>query len=206
MTRLAIVLCVIFAVSGCANPKAANAQNFTAALNGYFDSQHGACVKTNAYPMQLVDPNGTTPGYAPSWALNKVGLLTLKMTTQTVNAFFYIQKQHTYTFGLSRKAKPYWHADADAFCLANLHVSNIDNFTEPVASSQLGAVMTQVKYTYYLDNVAPWARNVYVRKYVPGVDGWLTGDRRAVLTARLVLTEKGWQVWNQDDVLGASGS
>lgn len=197
--KLLIVVAAASFLAGCANPKAANSNNFTVALNGYFQSQHGACTKTTRYPTQLVDPNGGDPAYAQSWALTQVGLLNLKRTTHLVDYGFFQRPQNNYDYSLSAKGKAFWHGDKSEFCFAGLHVDRVVNFTEPVASSELGGVMSQVKYTYFLTDVAPWAKNTSARKYLGGIDSYLTGQRRAVMTQRLILTDKGWQVWNELD-------
>jgi len=191
-------LAVTLSFAGCANPKAANDENFTAALNAYFQSSP-VCLKTGSYPMTLVDPQGNDPTYAQSFSLNKAGLLSFRLTSRVVNNFFYTTRQNVYLYDLAAKAKPYWHADSNRFCYAKMHVDRIANFTEPVASALADAMMTQVKYTYYLDDVAPWASNPYVRKYLSAINENLIGQRKEVEMQRLVLTNKGWQVWNEAD-------
>lgn len=190
---------ILFAalVSGCANAKTANDANFTSALDGYFASQHGACVGQNHYPLQLTDPQGYTPGYAEAWAFTRAGLLRTKYSVRSQTYGWFTERQHVYDWSVSPKGKSYRYGDK--FCFARMGVDKIVNFTEPVASGSLGAVMTQVKYTYYLADVASWAKDATVRKYVAGVSDVLAGDRHTVETERLVLTDKGWQVWNESD-------
>lgn len=199
MTLLRPFAVTAFAVllSSCANAKTPNAANFTAALDGYFQSQHGACAGQNHYPFQLTDPQGYTPGYAEAWAFSRAGLLNTKYSVHAQTYGWFTERQHVYDWSVSPKGRPYRYGDK--FCFARMGVDKIENFTEPVASGTLGAVMTQVKYTYFLSDVAPWAKNANIRKYVPGVSDVLAGDRSKVETQRLVLTDKGWQVWNESD-------
>jgi hypothetical protein len=196
-TTLAAIM-VALALAGCANPKAANDDNFTTALNAYFQT-NPACMKTGSYPMTLADPQGSDPAYVQSYVLNKAGLLSFRPSTRLVNSFLSTIRQNIYLYDLTAKAKPYWHADSTQFCYAKMHVDRISNFTEPVASAVADAMMTQVKYTYYLDDVAPWASNPYVRKYLSTINENLIGQRKEVEMQRLVLTNKGWQVWNEAD-------
>lgn len=82
---------------------------------------------------------------------------------------------------------------AGAFCYATPHVEEVVRYSEP--ADLLGQRVSEVTYTYTLQDVAPWAEGPALQEMVPSLAQTLSNrDTPTEGTAAVVLQSDGWQM------------
>ncbi len=180
MKKLVVMLCLGSAlIAGCNDPKEANEKNFRAALNEYL-AKHPACIGGYTFPSSNMFRKEEFK------ALESAGLVTL------VGKGKYGES----TYDITNEGKKYFEkAEGDKYgrlCYAKVQVGEIKNFTQPGA--MMGMTISEVAFTYKLDNIAPWGKNEDIQQSFLNVKKEMEGDQKDVRKKALVLTNKGWSV------------
>ena len=190
---LLLVLTVMFVPQlGCSS-KTANKSNFQAALQAAYDRQPRCTQWFHTLPADL-DPKA--PDYPQYEALRAAGLLTaqtsMKVQTDAFQTFIGIRHApvpiSTYSIGGPNSSA--WSPE-HGLCYAKVHVTQIDNFTEP--SAVTGMTASRVSFSYELIDVPAWAKEPALQNAVPQIKNDLQrSDHKD--TETLVLTDSGWRM------------
>lgn len=197
--RIKIALAAISGLSltlmGCSDPKAASKANFRTALQGWFDA-HPECVNIGQMPA-TVRADGSPADRRGYEALTAAGLLSVQKRREN--------RPPVMGQDMSYDALVYQPTDAGAkvirksdntllggsdLCFARRVVGEVTSFTEP--ADVMGVRVSQVRYTYRLEDMAPWARDTAVRAALPSL-AKAAGTEQGEDKAALVLTSEGWQ-------------
>lgn len=81
------------------------------------------------------------------------------------------------------------------FCYGQEKVDSIVKWTEPMTMGPY--TMTQVTYTYKLENLADWAKRSDIQGAFPNIKTNVDGASKTEASAELQLTNKGWEVPGQ---------
>ncbi|SMF13841.1 hypothetical protein [Pseudogulbenkiania subflava] len=190
----AVVLMV--ALTGCSDPKAASKDNFSKAINAYYEANPACLYVTNkTLPLKVwTGPNSfdmNVHSLPKLDALVKVGLLTVT-ETQEASGSGLMKANHTYrTYALSdqgQKSYASWGKENKGFCYGKLEVVDVTNFTEP--SQLMGFTVSQVNYTFRAKEAAGWSQDPAV-KAAYGKEVVLQGDTVKGKTI-VVKTGDGW--------------
>lgn len=182
------------ALASCSNPKTASNSNFQTAIQKYLDTQP-ACtyVSLNGHPLpQDVDlrtADWSKQGVDPliSAGLVKESDATIK-EQQWDGTSKSAPGKH---FELTEKGKQFvskGYADRTTLCYGKPVITKIVRYTEP--SDAMGMKMSQVTYTWHLEDVADWAKNDVIQKASPDIASNLASEQKAEAT--VVLTNEGW--------------
>lgn len=193
-TRMRLVAATLLLAS-CGNPKDASKDNFRAALQGWFD-QHGECVTIGDMPAKI-PADSPLRAKAAYEAMTMAGLLTMESKREEQPAI--MGHSRTYDILLYRPtdegAKVIRKA-ANTFlgryelCYARRDVTDVTSWTEP--GDIMGLHVSQVRYRYRLNDIAPWASAPAMRAAFPKIAAALDkpeGEDKA----SLVLTNEGWR-------------
>lgn len=174
-------------VIGCSNPKDANEGNFTQAVKEILPQTSHNCFGVGRLPYTA--RRNTNSNMHEE--LVKAGLLSKSSETKEyfgrkyISAYYYvspegkkIHKQKISRFGLGT---------VDYFCVGEMEVDKIVNFTEP--QNQSGIMVSHVKYSYKLKNIPKWARNPQLQQLIPSFPNL---DKPSEASITLKLTNKGW--------------
>lgn len=199
-------------LSGCNNPKAANEENFAAAINILL-AEYPACTSTHidTNPYTGKPPEGeydqfktpdkiiishTNPDLTKAYqALVKAGVFKAEETKLRHTVRYLFGKPDKVTdypatlFTLNRTESTPKKMTAINLCFATREVATIDQFTEPQQGN--GVTVSRVKYSDKFSNIAPWSSDSDVRKVWTGIEKTLEEtEKNAAIT--LGLTNKGW--------------
>ena len=206
MSKLAIAVLMAF-LAGCSSPKDANDKNFKAAIQGYLDVAYPKCYFKQNLPIQLDEGdlfmkrkygNGNL-----LFALVDGGYISqkgvVKETRYTTGWGNAKVKDNLQVFDLTEKGKPLYkqnlkvmdEGEQNGFCFGKAKIKEIKQFSEP--SEMLGAKISQVSYTYSIEDIPDWAR-------LPKVQSASNDIKKAIESettplegkATLVLTNNGW--------------
>jgi hypothetical protein len=181
-------------LAGCGDPKAANAGNFTKALQRYYDA-HPICV---SLPVNLpLDVSADTDSMTRRQldALVARGLLsTTKARSPDLPADESGRPGAAYS--LTSAGEKTIRKGADTFmggtdiCFAHRGITKVESFSEPVA--QMGMKVSRVTYDYELTEVEPWASDDGIQSAFPRIKATLATPIGSS-TEEVVLTQDGWQ-------------
>lgn len=192
----------------CGNDtKAANDANFERALNAHY-AQMKQCVKIGGKPnadgiIQEYRTDGSVqdkqlPFYNGLVSLRLVEAVTYQKDTKnfsgqvTGKADWVGYKFSDYGQTFLRPAEldnGAFSTGARQLCYGTPQVVEITNFTEPAEA--MGMKASNVKYTYRLVDVAPWANNPILTKQFEWLSERISSDSIAK-NDDLVLTNNGW--------------
>jgi hypothetical protein len=104
-----------------------------------------------------------------------------------------MRKAHFMSLSLTEKGKTVYKEPENRYyggsmCYGTPAVIAIANFTEP--GDRMGIKMSQVNYTWHLEDVAPWAKTPAFQEAFPVLQELLKDKRDG--KALVVLTSKGW--------------
>ncbi|WP_024302910.1 ubiquitin-associated-like domain-containing protein [Pseudogulbenkiania sp. MAI-1] len=162
-------LALMVALTGCSDPKAASNDNFSKAINAYFEANPACLYVTNkTLPLKVWSGPHSYDMNVHSLpqldALAKVGLLTVT-ETQEASGSGLMKANRTYrTYALTDKGqKSYatWGKQNKGFCYGQLEVVDVTNFTEP--SPLMGVTVSQVNYSFRVKEAADWSQDPAVK-------------------------------------------
>ncbi len=203
---LSVAALSVLLFSGCDHNKPSPG-NFKAALQAHFD-QTPQCLnfRVAAYPVDAVfDDHGqpavgrfgmAIPDAAETLAaLKDAGLLTAQESMKTVPGSGWgdpAKSRRVITYSIDPGSKAYWRIAGAAAspCYGYIHVTSVDNYTEP--ADMLGQTASTVSFTYNIDRIAPWARNAEIQKAVPTLKTIVSTERQE--KTLMVLTHNGWML------------
>jgi hypothetical protein len=173
------ILGVVVALVGCGNdPKEANNDNFTAAINGHL-TKDKACFSYKG-KLPYLAKKGDAPYYEETKLLDamvELGFLTsvdksaevvlnpsrvfgpAKKATMSVREFTLTEDgESVYQEGRIRPVLFGSGSTAMKFCYGNYAVTEIKEFTAP--ADMLGKRISEVKFTYSIQDVEDWAYTI----------------------------------------------
>lgn len=184
-------------MEGCSNKHDASKSNFSAAIQDYLNTKKGACVvlpkKTMPFTLQKTGEWNINHEIERSGALVKAGLLSGKDTQ--VKPDFGNQLVPGIEYSLTDEGKKYLVSDSGetlgpwpALCRGKLTVTAIDTFTEP--SDAMGMKISQVKFSYRVENAPDWAKSADLQAVNPQLKKDMSDS--ASDKAVLISTSDGW--------------
>lgn len=203
----AIALCLIASAvfAACSDPNAANEGNFLAAIQkdaSHYDQRQ--CTSGVQLPARVSDRtafgmlNNNTSQYDE---LRHLGLVSTKHSSVYHPAQFFQAAwteriaQYTITPTGARYARAQtgtFGGQQIAFCYAVKAPERITNFTVP--GDLNGMKVSQVRYTYGLSQIAPWANDPDIGAAFPEISSTIAGEHNQEQTIALTLTNNGWEV------------
>ena len=198
MRRAIIVvglLTLLVTQTGC-DSNMASRSNFKSALQAVFDEKPRCASWAEQLPADLnakaYDYKQRVEKYE---ALKAAGLLvsgeSMKAPQDPLGAAFGMKQQPipTMTYSVGGANRGAWSGKGEV-CYAKVHVTSVDNFTEPAES--MGFKMSQVSYSYELVDIASWAANSAVQRAIPQIKiDLLQTEHKG--TENMVLTANGWK-------------
>lgn len=186
---------ILAALLSCTSAKNANGPNFEAAIRSDETRRNERlCVRVNL-GRDFQDGGESVP---PIREPERAALVSAGLATRAV-----VSREGPFTGGYYRYNYDYSMTDygkqfgqpvgtgAD-FCYATLGLERVTNFTEPTDSGV--AKVSQVRYTYKLQDLATWARDAAIQRAFPEVASYVAGEHRDEKSTTLWLTDKGWEV------------
>jgi hypothetical protein len=194
------------ALAACANPRAVNDANFATAIRTYLASQDEHQCTNNAmnFPQSFSDRaaygvlNNDTSAYD---ALVRVGLARrqLRVLHHAADWFNPAWTERVTTYSMTRSGHRYATTSNNGggslsarFCFAVKGFGRVTNFTVP--GDMGGMTVSQVRYTYTLADVAPWASNSGIQNAFPEIRQTVAGAGVARESTAVTLTNNGWEV------------
>lgn len=183
----------VFLLLGC-NSKSASNENFKAALQASYDKRPRCASWPGILPAGL---NTKGVGYkedaAKYEALRSAGLVTSQTSRKTdpfQDALGVKNEPATIvTYSIGGPNRSAW-ANGYEVCYAKVHITGIDNFTEPSASA--GISESKVSFAYELTDMAPWTASSILQEAIPQLKSDLQQAQQKG-TERMVLTNNGWK-------------
>ncbi len=192
---LAGLLSILLAPLGC-DSRTASRSSFQTALQAAYD-KHPRCAPWFEIMPAELNPKGA--GYqqdaAKYDALRAAGLVTsqtsMKVLTDPFQTFVGIRNAPTpvTTYSIGGPNQAAWSGQHE-ICYARVHITSVDNFTEP--SESLGFKGSQVSFSYDLVDVPAWAKEPALQNAVPQIKTDLQRPEHKE-TETLVLTANGWK-------------
>ncbi|MGB3650174.1 MAG: hypothetical protein WBA41_03070 [Rivularia sp. (in: cyanobacteria)] len=178
-------------VIGCNNPKTANEGNFTKAINQVLPKSGHNCFGVGELP-HITDKNENPRMFEK---LVKIGLLSKSDKSVKTSGNTHISTYYNLTSEGKKirkiKLSPFSFNTINLFCIGDLEVDKIVNFTEP--QNESGTVVSEVKYTYKLTNIPKWAQDSELQKLIPSLVTVIQMTKRQNESKiKLMLTDKGW--------------
>jgi len=169
----AAILAVLLSLVGCNSKTKATPENFTQALNAYFQERSECLLSGVHFPYATSDP-----------AMTKQ--LNTLVKSQLLESS-YESAVRTTRYTVTKTGTRY----APRFCYGHRIISSIDSFTPP-AKGSTGFPETQVNYHYSITDVPVWAKSPDVLAAYPDMASVTTigGTGQATLAQTLA----GWQV------------
>jgi hypothetical protein len=203
MRRLChLISASLFVLTACNSANSPNDANFTKAVNAYL-AKHGAVctVVGRQFPVDL-PPTEQNEQYgigAKLAALEKAGLVHSSDTAAVVHGMLDPLRgsgpmQSVKRYELTESGSKYFQqipgalGQTSGFCYGQKSVDRIVK-RETGTPSQ-----AEVRYTYKLADVAPWAQRSDVQGAFSDIRTTISGASRATEVAGLELTSNGWEV------------
>lgn len=195
--RTGMVLAAAAALlTSCGSPQDADADNFRAALQSWFD-EHGECVNIGDMPAKIWvgAPSRSKARYE---AMTAGGLLTSGSRREERPSIMGQYRSHDdyLVYRPTGEGAQVIREAADTFlgrnelCFARRNVIEVMSWTQP--SEMMGLHVSQVRYRYRLDDIAPWAIMPAMRAAFPGM-AKAVDTPRGEDKASLILTSEGWR-------------
>jgi hypothetical protein len=193
-----LALLAAVSVLACSNPKDATKSNFSRALQAYHDEAK-ACLRVDVrFPHEAEKGSSTLPVLQE---LAARGLLTANDTQKVVQqvALFGApptRKVDATAFALSDAGKAISREEtgwthSTAFCFGTPKGVEVTSFTEP--ADMMGVRISQVTYTYQVNDIADWADSETLRKHSRELARAVASKGTpAQNKAALVLMNDGW--------------
>ena len=193
MKRLMLVaIAILYATTGCSNPKDANKANFKAAINEYFKTK-SACIRLG---RGIQFPHEVNRYSFNKSKLNKFVAIGF-LSSGIIETSGYSRKT---VYDLTEKGKSHFNQLENGFCFGKLRVKEITNFTEPTskAASYYYSPFTDyttstVNYTAKVIDVDSWVKSKEVQNAFPSIAALYDRKKSPVQdTTVLILTNNGW--------------
>lgn len=204
MYRLTILtLAAVLMLGGCSSEKKPNSANFTNAINRYLAKRGQECTFfAQKFPIdipatELKDQSGTAPQMA---ALERAGLVRGSDTTAIIHgmmgALGASAPRPVRRYELTDEGKKYFQmkpgvlGQSSAFCYGQEQVDSIVKWDEP--TTQDGASVTEVTYSYKFQQLADWAKQPDVKQAFPAIKSTIE-QMGANQVIEVHLTNTGWE-------------
>jgi hypothetical protein len=181
---------------GCNGARKPNETNFKKAINAYM-AKHGRECVVISHPLPFdvaTDQKSIDPGPA---ALEQVGLLHSSEITVPSSFGPAVPARHYVITELGKKylgetQNSVLVGNRTNFCYAQVAVHAIHGWTEPATSADI--TYSAVKYTYQLDNLAPWAKAPVIQTAFPFLKNEIEQAETKERQLGVILSSSGWSV------------
>jgi hypothetical protein len=200
---ITLILTILIPLYGCSNERKPNAANFTKAINEYLAKHGQECTFfAQMFPIdvsasELKDQSGTAPQMV---ALEKAGLVRGNDTTAVIRSMMGAlgpsAPRPVRRYELTDEGRKYFQlkpgtfGQSSAFCYGQEQVDSIVKWDEP--SAQDGTSITEVTYTYKLQQLADWAKQPDVEQAFPAIKSTLDQEGTSQII-EVHLTNEGWE-------------
>ncbi len=196
-------LAAVLVLVGCHNEKKPNFYNFTKAINQHLAKHGQECAYfTQTFPIdvpaaELKEQSGTAPQMA---ALERAGLVRGSDTTAVIHGMMGslgasaprpVRRYELTDQGRKYlQVKPGTFGQSSAFCYGQEEVASIVKWDEQ--TTQDGTSVTEVTYTYKVQQLADWAKQPDVKQVFPAIRSTVeeAGTNQVV---EVHLTSNGWE-------------
>ncbi len=204
MRRLTLLsLTAFLLLGGCSSEKKPSTANFTNAINQYLAKHGQECTFfAQTFPIdvlasELKDESGTP---AQMMALEKAGLVRGSDTTAVIHgmmgALGASAPRPVRRYELTDQGRKYFQVkpgtvgQSSAFCYGQKQVNSIVKWDEPTTQDRTS--VTEVTYTYKLQQIAEWAKQPDVKQVFPAIKATVdqAGTNQII---EVHLTNKGWE-------------
>ncbi|ALR19276.1 hypothetical protein [Sphingobium baderi] len=182
-------------LASCGSVQDATEDNFRAALQSWFD-EHGECVNVGDMPakIRVGTHSRSRTGYE---AMVAAGLLTIEKKQEEQPSYSGKHRVDDYlVYRPTREGAKVISKAADAslgrneLCFARRHITEVMSWTQP--GELMGLRVSQVRYNYRLDDIAPWSADPGLRAAFPRM-AKAVDVRQGEDKASLILTNEGWR-------------
>lgn len=204
------VVAIALLLSACSDPKAANEENFSRALQEYFDLEQ-ACLHFPAdlpwtMPLSMIEFTDWEEYQQALQEMTRLGFIEEKATESEYEVLWQdadypgeTRTEPAVEYSLTEKgrqiARPYHDmVEGTQLCYGHRQLVEVLDFTVPERDFH-GTLRSRVSYHYRIDEVADWAANSEVLRHLfPPLETDLDAMRRPT-QAELVLSlhHDGWQ-------------
>jgi hypothetical protein len=196
----------LLALVACNSAKKPSDANFTKAINDYLTKHGEVCtVIGRQFPIDIPRSEQSEQfGIGPKLsALEQAGLVHATDTTAVVHGMLdplrgSTPPQPVKQYELTADGKKYFQqipgtvTPASGFCYGQKVVDSIIRWTTPQTGGSPSAA--EVRYTYRVVNLAPWAERSDVQRAFPEIPTTLNGASKVDQVVGLELTSNGWAV------------
>lgn len=195
--KIGLCVSITVLITACGSKDDPSRENFAATIDQYLQQKGRLCLDPTTWPATVMMTKNTMSTLARQMlALEGAGL-----TKRTEYANAWSRK-----FDLTDAAKPYLvdrkmrvvkmgtvdEVSMPTLCWAQKKLDEVERWDKPM---QLGEFqMTEVLYTYKLENVAEWARRSEVQDAFPVIRQHLKDEGQGKGRMPVKLTSEGWQV------------
>ncbi|MBW3779587.1 hypothetical protein GL272_22205 [Aeromonas veronii] len=212
MNRIIFVLPIFLALAGCGNKQDANEENFSAAINQYFDKHGDLCLTLKKWPIDVTENDLTMQKSAPTWiaaqaaALQAAGLVSgSDAEVDEPNLFnaAIVKKVKVKRYELTDSGQKFLKteevplligggkATIRKLCYGTKMVSRIVKWEGP--RDVAGSHIAKVSYRYKINNLADWSKNSAIQAAFPSVASDIKGVEESEENAIVKLTNVGWE-------------
>ncbi len=203
MKKAICIFLFFISVFGCDDPKKANHDNFTKAIQPYLESKFPSCFYHGTFPEKK-----ETLSFSFSNKFKKLDVLVnaglVEFKKKEVKKVRLItggyKKVAVGEYYLTVKGKSVYQENAGetlsgkkigGFCIGKPQITEITNFTEP--NNIFGHTISNVKFKYRVDNIPDWAKSNILLSSFSLIRKYADSEKNNINdTAVLILTDKGW--------------
>jgi len=202
-----LMLFGVLLLIGCASKKDANEKNFSEALNAYLAKKGQLCLGTpSTWPVDLnqAERRGGMGTAAEMTALEKAGLVhSHEAETEYTPPFSsHPVKTKVLRYELTDSGKTFYRekgrlalaankqAQGD-LCYGQQALDKVVKWDEPTSVGEVREA--SVFYTYKIENLAGWAKDLDVQRVFPGIVSTIDGAGKTQMNQALTLTSQGWE-------------
>lgn len=180
-------------LAGCGSARDASKGNFEATLQGWFDEKR-ECVPIGDMPAR-VRTDAAPRTRALYGTLAQAGLLTVESRREQAalgsgRSYDYLIYRPVDEGEKAIRKAPDGFLSRFELCFARRQVTHVVEWTEP--GDVAGLRMSQVRYRYRIEDVAPWAETPAIRAVLPAI-GKVVDAPEGEDKASMVLTSEGWR-------------
>jgi len=202
-----LALFSVLLLGSCASKKDANEKNFSEALNSYLAKKGQICLGIpSPWPVDLneserrsgmgraaemaalekaglVRSHETETEYTPPLSSRPMKTKVLRYELTDSGKTFYREKDRLALAGNKQ-------AQGD-LCYGQQALEKIVKWDEPTSVGD--SKEASVFYTYKIENLAEWAKNLDVQRVFPGIVSTIDGAGKTQMNQALMLTSQGWE-------------
>ncbi|WP_434779045.1 hypothetical protein [Neisseria sp. Ec49-e6-T10] len=216
MQKYIIALSVICSISivACSNKTDANEQNFTTAMNQYFDKKGDLCLNIKKWPVDVSEGSLGMQNNTPSSEVNRMVALEAVGLVRGEDAEVQGTNFSGEPNGVIRKVKRYMLTDAAKNFIQEKDVDsigmngkntvrqtklcwgkqNIDKIVKWEGPIKLGDYQeVGITYTYKINNIADWAKKPEIQAAFPEVKNIIDNESSREIKHGIKLTSQGWE-------------